>query len=123
MDHGEIIQVGTPSDIYEYPTSKFVADFVGSVNLFEGHLVEDEPDHVRVECPELGRLFLRGSRGQRPAEATVWVALRPEKVFISRESPGPGGDNQVSGVIKEIAYLGDLSVYLVQLPTGRHAPW
>ncbi|MGA0000250.1 MAG: ABC transporter ATP-binding protein [Steroidobacteraceae bacterium] len=119
MDHGEIIQVGTPSDIYEYPTSKFVADFVGSVNLFEGHLVEDEPDHVRVECPELGGCFYVDHGVSAPPEATVWVALRPEKVFISRESPGPGGDNQVSGVIKEIAYLGDLSVYLVQLPTGR----
>src|ERR1700674_5836166 len=50
MNHGQIVQIGTPLDIYEYPQSKFVADFVGSVNLFEGRLVEDEADHVRISC-------------------------------------------------------------------------
>ena len=53
MDHGEIVQVGTPRQIYEFPQTRFVADFIGSVNLFEGRLVEDEPDFVRVQCPEL----------------------------------------------------------------------
>src|SRR6202140_5761444 len=53
MDHGEIVQVGTPRQIYEFPQTRFVADFIGSVNLFEGRLVEDEPDFVRVQCPDL----------------------------------------------------------------------
>jgi putrescine transport system ATP-binding protein len=53
MDRGRIVQVGSPRDIYEYPSTRFVADFIGSVNLFEGRLTEDEADYVRVACPEL----------------------------------------------------------------------
>jgi putrescine transport system ATP-binding protein len=120
MDHGEIVQVGTPSDIYEYPISRFVADFVGSVNMFEGTLIEDEPDYVRVSSPELGGNFYVNHGVSAPPDATVWVALRPEKIVISREPPARDGeDNRVQGVVKEIAYLGDVSVYLVRLPSGR----
>ena len=120
MNHGEIVQVGTPSDIYEYPISRFVADFVGSVNLFEGTLVEDEPDYVRVASKELGGHFFVNHGVSAAPDATVWVALRPEKIHIEREPPaGDADDNRVRGVVKEIAYLGDLSVYLVQLATGR----
>lgn len=118
MNHGEIAQVGTPSDIYEYPNSRFVADFIGSVNLFQGTLVEDEPDYVRVAAPELGGNFYVSHGVSAPPSATVWVALRPEKISISRERP-EGEDNQVQGVVAEIAYLGDMSIYLVRLPTGR----
>ncbi len=120
MDHGEIVQVGTPGDIYEYPISRFVADFVGSVNLFEGTLAEDEPDYVRVASKELGGHFFVNHGVSAAPDATVWVALRPEKIVIDREPPSRDGeDNRVRGVVKEIAYLGDVSVYLVQLPSGR----
>jgi putrescine transport system ATP-binding protein len=120
MNHGEIVQVGTPSDIYEYPISRFVADFVGSVNMFEGSLVEDEPDYVRVASKDLGGHFFVNHGVSAAPDATVWVALRPEKILINREPPpGDDQDNRVRGVVKEIAYLGDVSVYLVQLPTGR----
>ena len=119
MDHGEIVQVGTPSDIYEYPNSRFVADFIGSVNLFEGTLIEDEPDYVRVDAPELGGTFYVSHGVSAPPDATVWVALRPEKIHISREKPEGDDDNRVQGVVAEIAYLGDMSIYLVRLPTGR----
>src|ERR1700723_389036 len=54
MNHGEIVQAGTPSEIYEFPSSKFVADFIGSVNMFEGKLIEDEPEYVRIGSDELG---------------------------------------------------------------------
>jgi len=120
MNHGEIVQVGTPSDIYEYPISRFVADFIGSVNLFEGTLVEDEPDYVRVASKDLGGQFFVNHGVSAAPDATVWVALRPEKIHIEREPPpGDEQDNRVRGVVKEIAYLGDVSVYLVQLPSGR----
>jgi len=120
MNHGEIVQVGTPSDIYEFPISRFVADFVGSVNMFEGTLIEDEPDYVRVASKDLGGNFFVNHGVSAPPDATVWVALRPEKVVISREPPtAEGEDNRVRAVVKEIAYLGDVSVYLVQLVTGR----
>jgi putrescine transport system ATP-binding protein len=120
MNHGEIVQVGTPGDIYEYPISRFVADFVGSVNLFEGSLIEDEPDYVRVASKELGGNFFVNHGVSAPPDATVWVALRPEKIVISRDRPASDDeDNRVQGVVKEIAYLGDVSVYLVRLPSGR----
>ncbi|TAK52608.1 MAG: polyamine ABC transporter ATP-binding protein [Gammaproteobacteria bacterium] len=119
MNHGEIIQVGTPTDIYEYPNSRFVADFIGSVNLFEGRLVEDEPDYVRIASDELGGAFYISHGVSAAPGAVVWVALRPEKIQISREQPEGDGDNRIAGVVAEIAYLGDQSVYLVRLASGR----
>jgi len=120
MNAGEIVQVGTPTDIYEFPTTRFVADFIGSVNMFEGRLVEDEPDYVRIESPELGAMIYVSHGISAPPNATVWAAIRPEKIRMSTEPPG-GSDNVVQGVVQEIAYLGDLSVYLVRLPTGKLA--
>jgi len=119
MNHGEIVQVGTPTEIYEYPGSRFVADFIGSVNLFEGRLVEDEPDYVRVKSDELGGTFHVGHGVSAAPDATVWVALRPEKIHIAHERPDGGPDNQVQGTVAEIAYRGDQSVYLVTLASGR----
>jgi putrescine transport system ATP-binding protein len=117
MHAGEILQVGSPTDIYEYPTSRFVADFVGSVNLVAGKIVEDEPDHVHIDCPEFGITVYVDHGVSAPPTAEVAVAIRPEKIQITREAP-PQAGNVVAGTIKEIAYLGDLSRYLVKLDTG-----
>ncbi len=119
MNHGEIVQIGTPSDIYEYPGSRFVADFIGSVNMFEGRIVEDEPDYVRVASPELGGTFHVGHGVSAAPDATVWVALRPEKIVLGRERPEGDGDNRVEGTVAEVAYRGDQSLYLVKLASGR----
>jgi putrescine transport system ATP-binding protein len=118
MNHGEIVQAGTPSEIYEFPGSKFVADFVGSVNIFEGKLVEDEPEYVRIASEELGATIYVSHGISAPPEAIVWAAVRPEKVFMSTAQP-EGADNVVRGAVQDIAYLGDLSIYLVKLPTGK----
>jgi putrescine transport system ATP-binding protein len=118
MNRGQIVQVGTPTEIYEYPASRFVADFIGSVNMFEGRLIEDEPDHVRIDSHELGgTIFVDHGISAAPG-ATVWTAIRPEKINIDRARPD-GRDNWVSGVVKEIAYMGDISVYLVRIDSGR----
>ena len=119
MDHGEIVQAGTPSEIYEFPSSKFVADFVGSVNMFEGKLIEDEPNYVRIGSPELGGTIYVSHGISAPPEAIVWAAVRPEKIFMSTTAPQGGADNVVRGAVQDIAYLGDLSIYLVKLPTGK----
>ena len=119
MNHGEIVQAGTPSEIYEFPNSRFVADFVGSVNMFEGKLVEDEPDYVRIGSAELGGTIYVSHGISAPPEATVWAALRPEKIFMSISAPAGGADNVVRGNVQDIAYLGDLSIYLVKLATGK----
>jgi putrescine transport system ATP-binding protein len=118
MNQGEIVQAGTPSEIYEFPSSKFVADFVGSVNIFEGKLIEDEPEYVRIASDELGGTIYVSHGISAAPEAVVWAAVRPEKVFMSTAQP-EGTDNIVRGVVQDIAYLGDLSIYLVRLPTGK----
>jgi putrescine transport system ATP-binding protein len=118
MNQGEIVQAGTPSEIYEFPSCKFVADFVGSVNIFEGKLIEDEPEYVRIASEELGGTIYVSHGISAAPEAVVWAAVRPEKVFMSTGQP-EGADNVVRGAVQDIAYLGDLSIYLVKLPTGK----
>jgi putrescine transport system ATP-binding protein len=118
MNHGQIVQIGTPLDIYEYPQTKFVADFVGSVNLFEGCLVEDEADHVRISSQELGAMVYVDHGISSAPGVTVWVAIRPEKISIDRVSPS-ATENIAHGKVKEIAYMGDMSIYIVELDTGK----
>src|SRR6267142_6158427 len=89
MDHGQIVQVGTPTDISEFPATRFVADFIGSVNMFEGKLIEDEPDFVRIRCGDLGGIVYVSHGISSAPDATVWVAVRPEKINISRQPPAP----------------------------------
>ncbi len=118
MNQGYIVQVGTPHEIYEFPNSRFVTEFIGNVNLFEGRIVADEPDHVTIDSPELGGMLYVGHGVSTAPEALVWAARRPEKMVLSREQP-EGEFNRGTGIIKEIAYMGDLSIYLVQLDSGK----
>jgi putrescine transport system ATP-binding protein len=118
MNQGRIIQVGTPHEIYEFPATRFVADFIGNVNMFEGRIVEDEPDHVLIESAELGALIYVGHGVSAAPDAVVWTAVRPEKMHLTRERPD-ASHNLVQGVIKEIAYMGDMSVFLVLLESGK----
>jgi putrescine transport system ATP-binding protein len=118
MDQGYIVQVGTPHEIYEFPNSRFVAEFIGNVNMFEGRIVADEPDHVTIESSELGGIIYVGHGVSTAPEAQVWAAIRPEKMILSREQP-ESEFNRATGIIKEIAYMGDMSIYLVQLDSGK----
>ena len=118
MNHGEIVQVGTPSEMYEYPSSRFVAEFIGSVTMFEGKLIEDEPSYVRIETDDLeAPIYVDHGVSSAPG-ATVWAAIRPEKIQISREKPADK-DNWGSGIVRDIAYMGDVSVYLIRLDSGK----
>jgi putrescine transport system ATP-binding protein len=124
MNHGRIVQVGTPADIYESPATRFVADFIGSVNLFEGRVSNGSGEHLRIECSELG-CTVEAQRGIACAHgATVWTAIRPEKITIARPNaaggaPAGAAENAVRGTVREIAYMGDMSIYLVQIGSGR----
>jgi putrescine transport system ATP-binding protein len=118
MEAGRIVQIGTPKDIYEYPNCKFVAEFNGNVNMFQGQMVEDEPDHVRIATPEMESTIYVNHGVSAASDAVVWAAVRPEKIQLSVEPPQQT-DNVTRGVVKEIAYMGDMSVYLVQLSTGK----
>ena len=118
MNQGRIVQVGTPPEIYEFPSTRFVAEFIGNVNMFEGRIEADEPDHVTIRSPELPSLIYVGHGVSAAPDALVWAAVRPEKMRLSRESPQTEF-NSGPGVVKEIAYMGDTSIYLVQLDTGK----
>jgi len=118
MNHGRIVQVGTPHEIYEFPNSRFVAEFIGSVNMFEGRLLEDEPDYVRIACTELDATIYVDHGISAPSNSKVWAAIRPEKIEISTTRP-LSQQNVAAGVVQEIAYLGDTSVYLVRLQSGK----
>ncbi|MCK5366881.1 MAG: TOBE domain-containing protein, partial [Gammaproteobacteria bacterium] len=118
MNDGEIVQTGTPTEIYEFPNSRFVADFIGSVNVFEGRVVEDEADHVRVESEEAGCDLYIDHGVSTTSGAHVWVAVRPEKISIATEKPDQD-ENCAAGVVDEIAYMGGLSIYHVILETGK----
>ncbi|HVY24682.1 MAG TPA: polyamine ABC transporter ATP-binding protein [Steroidobacteraceae bacterium] len=118
MDHGRIVQIDTPKNIYEFPNTKFVAEFIGSVNLFAGRLIEDEPDHIRVACDELERSVLVDHGISAAPHASVWVALRPEKIQMTLEQPA-GAENWTQGVVQDVAYLGDSSIYLVRIASGK----
>jgi putrescine transport system ATP-binding protein len=118
MSQGYIAQVGTPHEIYEFPNSRFVAEFIGNVNMFEGRIVADEPDHVTIDSSELGGIIYVGHGVSTAPDALVWAAIRPEKMLLTRERPQQE-HNLASGSIKEIAYMGDMSIYLVQLDSGK----
>ena len=127
INKGEVAQLATPSDLYEFPANRFVADFVGSVNIFEGKLILDEPDKAAVDCPGLGKVYLNhGVTG--PHGADVWVALRPEKMYLHVPGEGravraaaqdaPEGYNFARGVIKGMSYLGDITLFEIKLDSG-----
>jgi spermidine/putrescine ABC transporter ATP-binding subunit len=127
MHKGAIAQLGTPSDLYEFPASRFVADFIGSVNMFEGTLTKDEPSEAIVACPELSpHTVYMPHAVPGTVNTPVWVAVRPEKMTLHKHSETPpnatecpAGHNVAKGTIKEISYLGNLSVFHVAMGNGR----
>jgi putrescine transport system ATP-binding protein len=124
MNQGEIAMIGEPTDIYEYPNSRFVANFIGSANMVEGVVIEDEPDHVRIRSAELGTDIYVDHGVDCAPEQILWWAIRPEKIRLTREPPAPidapTGANSVKGFVEDIAYLGDMTVYQVKLDNGRY---
>ena len=120
MNQGEIAMIGEPTDIYEFPNSRFVAGFIGSVNMVEGTVTEDEPDHVRIRSAELGCAIHVGHGVDCAPDQILWWAIRPEKVHLSRDKPdNPFNANVTHGMVEDIGYLGDMSVYQVVLDSGK----
>jgi putrescine transport system ATP-binding protein len=119
MDQGRIVQIGRPSEIYEAPKNRFVADFIGSVNLFEGVVRPGSGEGAVIASAEAGAdLIAADSAGKGPGEL-VWLAVRPEQIQLTR--PGAADDlpNRLSGTILDLAYLGDSCVYHVALDSGK----
>jgi putrescine transport system ATP-binding protein len=118
MSEGEIVQLGAPREVYEYPNSRFSAEFIGSTNLFDGRVVEDEPDHIFVETSELPcRLYVNhGITG--PLGMPVTISVRPERIALTRKPP-EGAYNWGRGTVSNIAYVGGYSLYHVELDSGK----
>jgi putrescine transport system ATP-binding protein len=115
MSEGRFLQVGAPGDIYETPATRFVADFIGNVNLMEGVLAVDEPGHVIIDCADCRHYVGHGITGTEGMSVTV--ALRPEKIHLTRQKPADEF-NSAAGTIKEMSYFGSFTVYHVQLRSG-----
>jgi len=118
MDHGLIRQVGTPGEVYEYPNSLSVARFIGSINIFDGVVAGVDNEHALIQCSDTGTPLSVGYTASVPLGVQVSVAVRPEKMVMSQH-PFPTEHNTACGIVKDIAYLGDVSVYYVQLESGK----
>lgn len=117
MREGRIAQLGEPRDVYEAPSSRYVAEFIGDVNILQGHVVDAAAGLIRLDAfdaPVRAGRVLAAAAGD-----PVGVALRPEKLVIEkREEAQPHPENAVDGVVEDIAYLGDMSIYRVRLAGG-----
>ncbi|WP_436642753.1 ABC transporter ATP-binding protein [Microbaculum sp. FT89] len=120
MDHGKIIQVASPAVIYEFPSTRYVADFIGDVNFLSGKIDAHDDEEVRIRSDEIACTIVAS---QDDVDATVgadaWLAIRPEKMRISLDEPADTATNCVSGEVWDIGYLGDVSVYHVKLDNGN----
>ncbi|WP_421692940.1 ABC transporter ATP-binding protein [Aestuariivirga sp.] len=116
MDKGEVRQIGSPNEIYEFPNSRFVAGFIGSVTSFEAKVVERTAPHLRLSVPALGGdVLARDVPGLAEGQEAT-LALRPEKLHITRERPDSA--NVFSGTVKDLAYFGKDSLYRIALSSG-----
>jgi putrescine transport system ATP-binding protein len=119
MDRGQVVQVGTPAEIYEFPRSRFVADFVGSTNLFEGTVSGCTDGLVSVRCVEIDTELLVDDSGSYSVGQRVWVALRPEKVRLAKQPASGARINQLRGMVWELGYLGNRSTYQIKTTSGK----
>ena len=119
MDAGEFEQIGSPTEIYEYPDSRMVADFIGSINMFEGRVTQNSSDHISVSGSEEDIEFFIDYGMSIKEGNKVWVAVRPEKMRLSKEPPTAKKANQIKGMVQDIGYLGDISIYRIKLASDR----
>ena len=119
MDKGRFVQIGTPKEIYEFPSNRFVADFFGTVNLFPGTLSRIEGDTASIDSSEAGAPITAQPRTDLDTGDPVWVAVRPEKISITKERPAGSGLTVLKGVVWDLAYYGNLSLYRVRTDSGK----
>ena len=117
MDMGKFKQIGTPTEIYEFPESRFVADFIGSANIFEGKVISSKGGKLTVST-DVGEVFASNGRSITEGEK-IWLGLRPEKIYLSKAKPKNIVSNQIKGIVEEIGYLGETSIYKIRLKNGQ----
>jgi putrescine transport system ATP-binding protein len=118
MNRGRFEQTGTPAEVYEFPNNRFVADFVGNINFFESKVIASEGSRVVLQCEALGSELIAHCKQAPAAGSKQWVAVRPEKIFISKHAPSEGDVTVLKGVVHDLGYFGNLSVYRVKLASG-----
>jgi putrescine transport system ATP-binding protein len=119
MNNGVLVQVAPPSVIYEQPASRYVADFIGEVNLIEGTITQASHDETRISSPVTRFPLVVAQTVACKAGDTACIAIRPEKLRIALEPPADPSENLFEGEIWDIGYLGDLSIYHVELACGQ----
>ena len=118
MNEGQIVQCGTPQDVYTFPNSRFVAGFIGSTNLFTGTIVEDGSDHVLIESNDLTRPLYVSHGISEPQGMEVYVSIRPEYIRVLREQPG-SDHNWAHGMVSHVAWMGSYARYQIRLDSGH----
>ncbi|MFG1307140.1 ABC transporter ATP-binding protein [Xanthobacter autotrophicus] len=119
MNNGVLVQVAPPSVIYEQPATRYVADFIGEVNLIEGTITQASHDETRISSPVTRFPLVVAQTVACKAGDTACIAIRPEKLRIALEPPADPSENLFEGEIWDIGYLGDLSIYHVELACGQ----
>lgn len=118
MTDGQIVQCGTPHDVYTFPNSQFVASFIGSTNIFTGEIVVDEPDHVLIESDELMRPMYVNHGVSEPLGMEVYVSIRPEQIRVLREQPDDE-TNVGHGMVTHLAWMGSYALYQIRLDSAK----
>ncbi len=118
MDKGQFQQVGTPKEIYEFPTNRFVADFIGTINTFESVVTEVRDEEIEVYSDEAGEVLTALGRQLVEVGQTVEIAVRPEKIFVTKDRPD-NDDVCIEGIVDDLGYLGNRSLYRVRLGNGK----
>ena len=116
MDKGEVRQIGNPTEVYEFPANRFVASFIGSITTFAATVLGREADQLRLKVADFAAEVLARDVPEITDGQAVTLALRPEKITISKTRPEAG--NVVEGVVKDLAYFGKDSLYRITLPSG-----
>jgi putrescine transport system ATP-binding protein len=119
MDKGRFEQVGRPKEVYEYPASRFVADFIGNINIFEGTVDSVTDGRISVSADEADSLLTGLTDRSMQIGDQVCIAVRPEKIYISDHEPENKGDARLSGVVQDLGYFGNLSLYRIRLTSGK----
>jgi putrescine transport system ATP-binding protein len=119
MNDGRFEQVGTPGEVYEYPANRFIADFVGTINILEANIIDFDSGRATVVCEQAGTEMVAECDEAPDKHRAHWVAVRPEKIFIDKEPPTGHDRTVLKGVVLDLGYFGNLSLYKVQLPSGH----
>jgi len=119
MDGGRFEQIGTPKEIYEFPDNRFVAEFVGTINTFKGRVAAIKDDRIKVFSTETGVTLTALGKQLVEEGQEIEVAVRPEKIFVSKEKPEDSDDVCVEGIVDDLGYLGNRSLYRIRLKSGK----